>query len=129
MPKNKNKNNKELQQKILTRWPSICEFFLSSIVNYELLCNNTIYGGDCYGRSYCRSGCQCGRVKCKFFGLAICGCCYQNCPLCEKDPNGDKCYGCDHYVAETENRECETCAKIICNYCHDSCPICKDYFI
>jgi len=120
----------ELCQKIQNRWPTIKKINIECIINYNLLCNNTIHSGDCYGQSYCeynKNGCGHENIKCKSCEFVVCGHCYQECPLCQTDPKGEKLYGCEHYISETTHRECPTCGMKICYQCHDKCPICKYY--
>lgn len=73
---------------------------------YQILCNNSIYGGDCYGETMCV--CKCflydknfhkyytkeprredlhHDFKCNVCVFNICGCCYSSCPNCNEEDN------------------------------------------
>lgn len=81
--------------------------FLDANQKYGYICNNTVYGGDCYGRSYCDNYSECLKDHpnqfCEECKVYICGCCDYHkclingayphtgsniCPVCE---NEDTC--------------------------------------
>lgn len=69
-------------------------------IKYGILCNNSVYGGDCMGETMCR--CKAflydsnyhkyynteptelhSDYICNKCQLSICGCCYDKCPNCK----------------------------------------------
>lgn len=51
------------------------------------VCNNTLYGGDCYGSSYCFGDCDHQDVRCTKCQIVLCGHCLalrflNKCPKC-----------------------------------------------
>ena len=57
----------------------------------QLVCNNSVQGGDCYGESYCPVDCKCKDRWCETCQIRICGCCYElrylHCPGCKTAVN------------------------------------------
>ena len=120
----------ELSQKILRKYPRTGFYNSKAVILGNKLCNNNLFGGDCYGQSYCdldKEGCDHENIKCRSCQLIVCGCCYRDCPLCECDPKGKECYQCGHYVDDVEHWDCENCGMTICKTCYTECPFCEKY--
>ncbi len=89
---------------------------------YGILCNNTIYGGDCYGDSYCsyKKKCEHEDIKCNQCDkIIICGCCYYlhginicECPICNLRIGYELqyCDVCKNNIETTKDlKECSAC--------------------
>jgi hypothetical protein len=65
--------------------PMTKEDFIKIHKRYKLICNNSVYGGDCHGETFCEGNCDHRNLVCKECRMFICGCCYEKqCPCCKK---------------------------------------------
>ena len=69
------------------------------VFEYGFLCNNTMYGGDCHGSSFCNNaGCL---APCKYhlYHLVCSNCFFASCTCCGIDTgNGDWCPRCNKAI-------------------------------
>jgi hypothetical protein len=68
--------------------------FLAVLQTRDMVCNNSVQGGDCYGETYCNDF-SCGdahKLHNCACGIEFCGCClfhqkkYVTCLICHTDP-------------------------------------------
>lgn len=127
----------ETQYELLRcRWPE-----LKIDRTMEVLCNNTLWGGDCYGSTRCNNDsvpiklggpyklsngkkCDHDNFQCKTCHFTVCNCCYEiNCPLCGP-PSSLNCW--KHTTQTAKYIECQICGSLLCGSCETPCVYCLE---
>jgi hypothetical protein len=103
------------------------KIMLDTFKKYKIICNNSLYGGDCYGETFCPQKCGHEDFKCLNCDILFCGCCHDFnsylCPGCEGDPEkiNKKCCDCNRLVSirthDEKEHQCIKCNKLICLNC------------
>ncbi len=119
------------------------EKFVKTFEQFGILCNNSCYGGDCYGDSYCtllaqqrewrtkrhkkyarqKIACETHpliRCRTENCGVVICGCCREFlgidlCPKCHRDPEEDP-----------NQIRCSSCCDVLPDTKVETCKTCDN---
>lgn len=74
-----------LRTRITNTYPNYSYGMIDSLIKWKFLCNNSMYGGDCYGESYCNDNCGHVDYICPCCNFKICACCsYHKSPFMER---------------------------------------------
>lgn len=127
----------ETQYELLKRrWPE-----LKIDRTMDILCNNTLWGGDCYSSTGCHNDsvpiklggpykltndkkCYHNNFQCKTCDFIVCNCCYEiECPLCGL-PLSLNCW--KHTTQNAKYLECQSCGSLLCESCKIPCAYCSE---
>ena len=99
------------------------------------LCDNTLWGADCYGSTRCGNWnrgiyhkiCSDQNFLCDVCNFMVCACCNgETCPLCgPKQIVFKTLLSCFKHNSNDKYTECPSCDVLLCSTCDTPCPYCN----